>query len=243
MKITLKSLICMSLTVLLLISTVACASPVEPATGSDTTAGTTEEQTTEEITSEEITTESPQSETTNRGELFQDLLKDALRDYTVLGSSGEYHPSNIYYGLPGKSNRLTEIAPGVYMAPSDWKCVVNNVSDETLILFEVYIAPVIESYYWGIESVTGERYNLRSCELQPQLSEKEFYEAFETYRPILDANGIVYYLDSKGNPGTHYGYGDEYFQCFSCLMTPKQILDLEMPEGYYITIAYFNGWK
>ena len=64
MKITLKFLICMSLTVLLLISTVACASPVEPATGSDTTAGTTEEQTAEESTAE--LTEEIKDETTVR---------------------------------------------------------------------------------------------------------------------------------------------------------------------------------
>ena len=64
MKITLKSLISLCLTVLLLISTVACAFPVEPATGSDTTAGTTEEQTTEETTVE--TTEETKDEATVR---------------------------------------------------------------------------------------------------------------------------------------------------------------------------------
>ena len=62
MKITLKSLISLCLSVLLLISAVACNSPVEPFTGNDTTAGmieeqTTEEHTTEEQLSEEITTE------------------------------------------------------------------------------------------------------------------------------------------------------------------------------------------
>ena len=72
MKIMLKSLISLCLTVFLLISTVACNSPVEPAMGNDTTAGMTAEQTTEDQSTEDRT------ETEDPNAVFNALLPQAF---------------------------------------------------------------------------------------------------------------------------------------------------------------------
>ena len=239
MKITLKSLICMSLTVLLLISTVSCASPVEPATGSDTTAGTTEEQTTEDQTTENPT------ETEDPNAVFNALLPQAF-DLWYLYELGQidlflvqtlFHPSE-------QSNRtwdsiweyrLRETAKGVYMGTQDLRYLIEEIPDGTLILCNVFLQEVMESFWGDPTAVTG--YST------PCMTRKEFLPIFEEYRSILDDNGAIYYVNTHGEPATHWGRDDDVLLTFSCLLTKEQILNFEMPDDKYIVITYFAYFK
>ena len=245
MKITLKSLISLCLSVLLLISAVACNSPVETSTGNDTTAGMTEETT--EITeghfetSEEIVT----TETEDPNAVFNALLPQAF-DLWYLYELGQidlflvqtlFHPSE-------QSNRtwdsiweyrLRETAKGVYMGTQDLRYLIEEIPDGTLILCNVFLQEVMESFWGDPTAVTG--YST------PRMTRKEFLPIFEEYRSILDDNGAIYYVNSSGEPATHWGIDDDVLLTFSCLLTKEQILNFEMPDDKYIVITYFAYFK
>ena len=245
MKITLKSLISLCLSVLLLISAVACNSPVETSTGNDTTAGMTEETT--EITeghfetSEEIVT----TETEDPNAVFNALLPQAF-DLWYLYELGQidlflvqtlFHPSE-------QSNRtwdsiweyrLRETAKGVYMGTQDLRYLIEEIPDGTLILCNVFLQEVMEAFWGDSTATTGYA--------TPCMTRKEFLPIFEEYRSILDDNGAIYFVNTHGEPATHWGDDDDVLLTFSCLLTKEQILNFEMPDDKYIVITYFAYFK
>ena len=239
MKITLKSLISLCLTVFLLISTVACNSPVEPATGSDTTAETTKEQTTEDQSTENST------ETEDPNAIFNALLPQAF-DLWYLYELGQidlfvvqtlFHPAEKTHRTWDSiwEYRLRETAKGVYMGTQDLRYLIEEIPDGTLILCNVFLQEVMESFWGDPTAVTGYA--------TPCMTRKEFLPIFEEYRSIFDDNGAIYYVNTFGEPATHWGIDDDVLLTFSCLLTKEQILNFEMPDDKYIVITYFAYFK
>ena len=233
MKITLKFLICMSLTVLLLISTIACASPVEPSTGNDTTAGTTEEQTTEEITSEEIT-EAATSETV-RETTAQELhnarfyeLKQGAKKYSDHHFFPELRP---YYNDVRTSPYMVEVATNVFMSKATYE-ELKAEGENVVFLCRVYVKEVLETFYGEFMAETWVSDITREEVLMAQLN----------YKEILDSNQVAYYQNKDGMPEDHV---ENYLTYgFSCCMTLEEIENFVMPEGdAYIVIATYEMYK
>ena len=247
MKITLKSLISLCLTVLLLISTVACNSPVEPSTGNDTTAGMTEEQTTAEITTEDLTSEESRTETTEL-DLFYSLLPQALNlQNQSWFACPNYSPNNSYYGVPGKSRRYEEISPRVYWVKNMLNYTEEYLSGNELLLCEIYFGEVVDSYYEEFPIETG--IDMIGEYLSTSLTWEEFVMIFERYRPILDANGVVYCEYENGAPSDNRDWflqgRDKIIICpsLACILSMEQIQNLQIPEGYYMVIAPYRNIK
>lgn len=250
MKITLKSLISLCLSVLLLISAVACASPIEPSTGNDSTVGMTEEQTTVEITAEDLTSEESRTETTELDE-FTALFPKALNVSNFDWSAGfTYVVESPFWGLPKESRYFEEVAPRVYIGEPVWEKWEEHLADDDLILCEIYFAGVVESFYEGYSgAVTGDFFAEYDY-LTTSLTWDEFVEIFEEYCPILDANGVVYCTDENGLPSDNRHWvspGQEkilYGPSVACLLTKEQIRNLQIPEGdLYIVISAYHNYK
>ena len=239
MKITLKSLISLCLAVLLLISAVACASPVEPSAGNDSTVGMIEEQTTEDQTTENPT------ETEDPNAVFNALLPQAFDLWYLyeLGQIDLFLVQTLFH--PAEKTRRTwdsiweywlrETAKGVYMGTQDRQYLMEEIPDGTLILCNVFLQEVMESFWGDSTATTGYA--------TPCMTRKEFLPIFEEYRSILDDNGAIYYVNSSGEPATHWGIDDDVLLTFSCLLTKEQILNFEMPDDKYIVITYFAYFK
>ena len=250
MKITLKSLISLCLSVFLLISTVACNSPVEPSTGNDSTVGMIEEQTTAEITTEDLTSEESRTETTELDE-FAALFSKALNVSNFDWSAGfTYVVMSPFWGLPKESSYFEEVAPRVYIGEPVWEKWKEHLAEDDLILCEIYFAGVVESFYEGYSgAVTGDFF-AEFDYLTTSLTWAEFVEIFEEYRPILDANGVVYCTDENGLPSDNRHWvspGQEkilYGASVACLLTKEQIRNLQIPEGdLYIVISAYHNYK
>ena len=233
MKITLKFLICMSLSVLLLISTVACNSPVEPSTGNDTTAGMTEEQTTEEITSEEIT-EAATSETV-RETTAQELhnarfyeLKQGAKRYSDHHFCPELRP---YYNDVRTSPYMVEVATNVFVSKATYE-ELKAEGENVVFLCRVFVKEVLETFYGEFMAETWVSDITREEVLMAQLN----------YKEILDSNQIAYYQNQDGVPADHSK--SAYFYGFSCCMTLEEMENFVMPEGdAYIVIATYSVYK
>ena len=206
MKITLKSLISLCLIVLLLISTVACASPVEPATGSDTTAETTEEQTTEETTAE--TTEETTEETTVR-------VNPLAADEPFLNLWREIYPLAVSDSLEGE-----------HWGSILHNCLMNGDSRKPLIFYDSEakkaIFPLVEGDAYlpaikrpsmaGAQSPTGAFANENPAEYLAIQEGKvylplKFANFLEEYRDMLNENVLIpciVYSDSAFMPSKTY---------------------------------------
>ena len=233
MKITLKSLISLCLTVLLLISTVACNSSVEPSTGNDTTAGMTEEQTTEEITSEEIT-EAATSETV-RETTAQELhnarfyeLKQGAKRYSDHYFCPELRP---YYNDVRTSPYMVEVATNVFMSQKTYG-ELKAEGENVVFLCRVFVKEVLETFYGEFMAETWVSDITREEVLMAQLK----------YKEILDSNQVAYYQNKDGMPEDHV---ENYLTYgFSCCMTLEEIENFVMPEGdAYIVIATYMMFK
>lgn len=234
MKITLKFLICMSLTVLLLISTVACASPVEPSsTEKHQTDGTTEEQTTEEITSEEIT-EAATSETV-RETTAQELhnarfyeLKQGAKTYSVHHYSPSKRP---YYNDVRTSSYMVEVATNVFVSKATYEEL--KVEEENVVfLCRIFVKEVVETFYGEFMAEAWDS----------DITKEEVLMAQLNYKEILDSNQIAYYQNQDGVPADHSK--STYFYGFSCCMTLEEMENFVMPEGdAYIVIATYSVYK
>ena len=202
MKFTLKSLISLCLTVLLLISTVACASPVEPSTGNDTTAGTTEEQTTEETTAE--TTEETKDEATVR-------VNPLAADEPFLNLWREIYPLAVSTSLEGE-----------HWGSIMHNCLMNGDSRRPLIFYDAEakkaIFPLVEGDAYlpaikhpgltGSQSPTGSFANENPADYVAIQEGKiylplKFLNFLEEYQDMLTENVLIpciIYSDSAFMP-------------------------------------------
>ena len=249
MKITLKFLICMSLSVLLLISTVACNSPVETSTGNDTTAGMTEETT--EITeghfetSEEIVT----TEIKLPNEELYPLLNDA-HDNTEFFRL--YREQNAFFttytvfaihefesSLSPVKNKWKEISQNVYLEWDAYYGLLNaTLSEDQYILCKIYFGEIFDAYKDVREQYTVKTGKITGyCPDNPDISLDEYVLIAESYRETLLQNNIEFLYDSNDNNSNNYlGHG------LQCMLTKEQLLNFmlsaqSLKEGKRIFIA------
>ena len=246
MKITLKSLICMSLTVLLLISTVACNSPVNPAMGNDAKI----EETTDVITEKPIQAETvPIDPNTDFYARYNQSEDD--RDYFYKWVYYYYEPSNRYYGKT--SERMVEVAPNVYMGIYDWEFlqeIQTSHADETLIFrFSVFPGDVVDSYFLNentaetvAQKIRDDEEESATIERATQITDEEFLSIVKAFQYILDENAICYYRED-GLPYVYYRDRAYHKYSVTCCMTIEEILSLNIPEGEYITISFYGKCK
>ena len=254
MKITLKSLICMSLTVLLLISTVACASPVEPAMGNDAKIeGTTDVITEEPIQAETVPID-PNTDFYARyrqSENLQGLTNRGGNGYSYNGQYYFYEPANRYYGQT--SGRMVEVAPNVYMGIYDWEFlqeIQTSHADETLIFrFSVFPGDVVDSYFLNentaetvAQKIRDDEEESATIERATQITDEEFLSIVKAFQYILDENAICYYRED-GLPYVYYRDRAYHKYSVTCCMTIEEILSLNIPEGEYITISFYGKCK
>ena len=258
MKITLKSLISLCLAVLLLISTVACASPVEPATGNNPTEGTSEEQTTAEITTEEQLSEEITTEERIANEDLYPLLNknnDPTEFWQIYSSEQRFFPSYIYpynvwsleYGVPPTKDpykfpgavhwKWKEISTGVYTDKNIYNEVLEKCPDGAYILCEIQFKEIIEAYAVAKEAYLatveeGTRIYDLPGNLRPKYTWEECAQIVEQYRATLLDNGVIIYC--KDRPFNDWG--------LYCLMTKEQFLNFKLSEenlqnGQYVVVS------
>ena len=258
MKITLKSLISLCLTVLLLISTVACNSPVEPAMGNDTTAGMTEEQTTEEHTTEEQLSEEITTEERIANEDLYPLLNknnDPTEFWQIYSSEQRFFLSYYYtydvwsleHGLPLTNDpynyswfvswKWKEISTGVYTDKNTYKEVLEKCPDGAYILCEIQFKEIIEAYAVAKEAYVatveeGERVYDLPGNLRPEYTWEECAQIVEQYRATLLDNGVIIYCENR--PFNDWG--------LYCFMTKEQFLNFKLSEenlqnGQYVVVS------
>ena len=262
MKITLKSLISLCLSVLLLISTVSCVSPIEPSAGNDTTAGTTEETTIEEITedhfetSEEIVTTEiklpnedlyPLLNKNHDNTEFWDLYYS--EQHILLPYFQVYQPWSFLTGIPPTIDPYNysgakvfgtwmELSPGVYTNKRTYNLGLldESVPNDAYILCEIQFKEIIEAYASAKEAYRateeGKNDDWLPSNLRPDFSGEEGVALVEQYRETLLENGVIFY------------YGGYIFNDWGlfCMMTKEQILNFKLSEenlqnGQYVVVA------
>jgi hypothetical protein len=261
MKITLKSLISLCLSVLLLISTVACNSPVEPSTGNDSTVGMTEEQTTEEHTTEEQLSEEITTEERIANEDLYPLLNknnDPTEFWQIYSSEQRFFLSYFYpyqawslehgvpptkdpYKFPGAVHwKWKEISTGVYTDKNTYEEVLEKCPDGAYILCEIQFKEIIEAYAVAKEAylATAEEgahgIHVRDLpgNLRPKYTWEECAQIVEQYRATLLDNGVIIYCENQ--PFYYWG--------LYCFMTKEQFLNFKLSEenlqnGQYVVVA------
>ena len=267
MKITLKSLISLCLTVLLLISTVACNSPVEPPMDNDANTGGTTGLFTESSSEAETT----EAETELRGERLYEQLKKSGRIFWVswdmqpnlfeldqIYQKGHFDYDTLYtLSAPWEEERedlrrvwTVEVSPNVYVM---WGV------HEVITRADEMIQPPDENAVGVGVNYHGDA-TLYECSIFFSPVIDEFVATIPDRNPNTNAqvyrDEMVHAIIS--NPELYEQYAlvfesneiwatdpDSYYPArIDCLLTRDQILNFTLPsEDYSVIIAWQATYK